>query len=179
MSAFIRNDLNLRFMGFCGVDDSCTNPEILQMISLHYPWVEWGVLLRPDLEGQPRYPTRPWIEKLADVNKSTGGLMRLAGHPCGSRCQQVLDGDFSFVRELHALGFGRVQVNATVANNVVMDLSFGERYVRNILDCAAAVPEVGKGRLYTGCTNCTFSRLSRKPFVIFFFAYRMDYPVQL
>jgi hypothetical protein len=43
----------LRALGFCGVDDS-TQPELLEMISARFPGVEWGVLFRPDKEGQPR-----------------------------------------------------------------------------------------------------------------------------
>jgi hypothetical protein len=55
MATFAGPQLNLRYMGFCGVDDSVVNPELLHLISLHYPWVEWGILFRPDLEGTPRY----------------------------------------------------------------------------------------------------------------------------
>ena len=47
--------------------------------------------------------------------------MRLAGHLCASRCQEVLDGNFPFVKSLAALGFGRVQINATAANNVTVN----------------------------------------------------------
>lgn len=111
---------NLRYMGFCGADDSIS-PQLLQVLSLHYSWIEWGFLLRPDLEGTPRYPTAKWLDELVRVNRETGGLMHLAGHLCGFRCQQVIDGDFSFVKDLAGKGFGRVQVNATSANNVVID----------------------------------------------------------
>lgn len=41
---------NLRAMGFCGVDNS-VSPEILQVLSNEYPFIEWGVLFRTDLEG--------------------------------------------------------------------------------------------------------------------------------
>ena len=51
-----------------------------------------------------------WVQKLTTVNKESGGLMRLAGHLCGERCQQVLEGDSSFVRELYNLG------NSSVVN---------------------------------------------------------------
>eukprot|EP01043_Picozoa_sp_COSAG02_P024761 COSAG02_NODE_1366_length_13032_cov_721.428207_3_plen_85_part_00 len=39
--------------------------------------------------------------------------MRLAAHLCGPALNQVLRGDTSFVEELAAKGFGRVQLNAT------------------------------------------------------------------
>jgi hypothetical protein len=44
---------DLRYMGFCGVDDSVSSLA-LSLISEHYPWVEWGILFRSDKEGQPR-----------------------------------------------------------------------------------------------------------------------------
>lgn len=47
---FVDQKLNLRVMGFCGCDDS-VNPELLQILSIHYSWIEWGILFRPDLEG--------------------------------------------------------------------------------------------------------------------------------
>lgn len=39
-------------------------------------------------------------------------MCRLSAHLCGQRCQQVLEGDISFVQELQDLGFSRVQLNA-------------------------------------------------------------------
>ena len=50
MSSFelTSKSLNLRAMGFCGVDDS-VNPSLLQLISSKYSWVEWGALFRPGL----------------------------------------------------------------------------------------------------------------------------------
>ena len=78
-------------------------------------------MFRPDLEGTPRYATWEWAQRICQINRDTGGLMRLAGHLCASRCQEVLDGNFPFVKSLAALGFGRVQINATAANNVTVN----------------------------------------------------------
>ena len=39
--------------------------------------------------------------------------MRLAAHLCSSRCQEVIEGKMDFLTELKAMGFGRVQINAT------------------------------------------------------------------
>lgn len=141
MAAFGDPKLNLRMMGFCGADDS-VSPELMQILSVHYSWIEWGMLFRPDLEGQPRYATKGWVQQLCKLNKDTGSVMRLAGHLCGSRCQEVLDGDFSFVEQLRGLGFGRVQVNATRANNVNVDSSKLGTHATNLLQCMAAVPEI-------------------------------------
>lgn len=37
---------------------------------------------------------------------------RLAAHLCQSRCQEALDGNKDFIKELLGLGFSRVQINA-------------------------------------------------------------------
>lgn len=136
--------INMRVIGFCGMDDS-VSPEIFQLLSEKFTWVEWGILLRNDLEGQPRYPTRTWVEKLcslANIAEDGSVSMRLAGHLCGNRCQEVLDGDFRFVEELYSLGFRRVQVNATAANSVTVDQSKIDKYVSNIRLCMNSVPKM-------------------------------------
>lgn len=48
----------------------------------------------------------------------SGAAMRLAAHLCGPALNQVLRGDVSFVEELAAKGFGRVQLNATAVRSV-------------------------------------------------------------
>ena len=50
-------------MGFCGVDDS-VDPHALLAVSARYPWAEWGVLFREDMEGKARYASRAWLEQL-------------------------------------------------------------------------------------------------------------------
>lgn len=133
--------LNLRAMGFCGVDDS-VDPSLLQLISSRYSWVEWGVLFRPDLESSPRYPSWEWVQNLSIVNKENGSMMRLAGHLCQSRCQEVISGDSSFVSTLHSLGFSRVQVNATLANGVIVDSNKVSQYATNLRLSVESVPEI-------------------------------------
>ena len=135
--------INLRFMGFCGVDDS-VDPELLQLLSVHYPWIEWGVLFRPDMEGTPRYATEDWVKKLISVNTESGNLMHLAGHLCGSRCLSVMNGDFSFVKALSQMGFGRVQINATKMNNVILQQGVGqnEKYASQLRKCIESVPSM-------------------------------------
>lgn len=106
----------LRALGFCGADDS-VHPNMLGIISQAYPFVEFGVLFRPDKEGEPRYATTEWIQRLSRVaNKSSG--MKLAAHLCGSRVNQVLEGNDIFLSTLPTLGFQRVQINATAVNGV-------------------------------------------------------------
>ena len=107
----------LETIGFCGIDDS-VNPRLLKLISKNYPLVEWGVLFRPDREGQPRYATEGWVSRLSRIvpdddddeeeeeeddddagggrgetgrRRNTGGVVvRLAAHLCGSHVNDLL-----------------------------------------------------------------------------------------
>jgi hypothetical protein len=33
------------------------------MLSQRFPFIEWGMLFRPDLEGTPRYATMDWVRR--------------------------------------------------------------------------------------------------------------------
>eukprot|EP00980_Cylindrotheca_fusiformis_P006560 scaffold1384_cov116-Cylindrotheca_fusiformis.AAC.38 len=107
----------LRALGFCGADDS-VNPNLLGIFSHLYPIVEFGVLFRPDRQGQPRYASPEWVEKLSLVAKASPGRMRLAAHLCGTRVNEVLEGNDEFLKKVGELGFQRVQINATAVNGV-------------------------------------------------------------
>jgi phosphoribosylanthranilate isomerase len=122
----------LRAIGFCGLDDS-VDPYMVLMMCHSYPIIEFGVLFRPDLEGQPRYPSKRWVEQFSDVlkNHATSIDMKLAAHLCGTRVNDVLNnsGD-EFINQLIEWNFHRVQINATARNGV--DTS----------NLAAAVPNI-------------------------------------
>ena len=143
----------LEAVGFCGADDSA-NVRHLLSVSREFPSVEWGVLLRPDLEGSPRYATAAWIERLAAAvraaengnskssdNSERRRRVRLAAHLCGTHVDDLLTshGDDSarravdgLLQRLAAQGFGRVQVNPTAVNGV--DVSrLGEASARRSL----------------------------------------------
>jgi len=129
----------LRALGFCGVDDT-VEPELLAALSSRYDFIEWGILFREELSGTPRFASKPWLERLKRVNSEKN--MRLAGHLCSIRCEEVLKGDSSFIHMLHeTLGIGRFQINATAANNVDMSLVNAEsaERLRSVMD---AEPEV-------------------------------------
>ena len=113
--------LRLRAVGFCGIDDSVEVARLVD-ISSRAPWVEWGILFRPDKEGEPRYASAAWLDSLAAQNVAGADgtrPLRLAGHLCGERVVALLRGDTAFVRDIHArLGVNRVQINATAVNGV-------------------------------------------------------------
>ncbi len=133
--------LNLRLMGFCGVDDS-VDPRFLSILSFHFPFVEWGVLFRPDLEGQPRYATSGWIENLTKVKTLASHDIHLAGHFCGRRCEEILEGDFSFIQQVYDWGFRRIQINATRANNVTIDMNNKNQAISNLHQCMLLHPSI-------------------------------------
>jgi len=107
----------LRKIGFCGADDS-VSPVALRLICESYNFIEFGVLFRPDKEGEPRYATKEWVKELGKLASTSGGKMELAAHLCGARVNEVLSGNDSFLSTLPSLGFKRVQINATAVNGV-------------------------------------------------------------
>jgi phosphoribosylanthranilate isomerase len=129
--------LNLRFVGFCGVDETFSLEDDQDGKHDWPKFIEWGVLFRPEKEGAPRFPRREWVEQFVQSRKA----LNLAGHLCSSRCEQVLnEGDFTFVKDLHEnLGFNRFQLNATKANGVQSEL-LGEKQVQNLIKIANEIP---------------------------------------
>jgi hypothetical protein len=50
--------------------------------------------------GTPRYASQQWLDTMKVVN--AGRSLKLAGHLCSTRCEQVLQGDASFVQMINA-----------------------------------------------------------------------------
>jgi len=119
----------LEALGFCGADDT-VNPRLLKLIGQNYPLVEWGILFRPDKEGQPRYASKEWVSRLSEILKNSPNnqnKIRLAAHLCGSHVNDLLTSSTDtssakaidgFLNQLYDWGFRRVQVNATAVNGV-------------------------------------------------------------
>eukprot|EP01041_Mallomonas_annulata_P001522 gene1522-2929_t len=139
--ASFEGSLMLRRLGFCGIDDSI-EPGLLDLLSSHYPYIEWGVLFRPDMEGIPRYASAAWLDRLIALNNSKGRHMNFAAHLCHSRCTELIEGDNSFVTELKNKGFARVQINATSANGVAIDLSRISEYNNNLRSVMKSLPDI-------------------------------------
>jgi len=136
--------ITLSCLGFCGADDSI-DPWLLHAISCTHNWVEWGVLFREDKRGLPRYASTEWVARLAMANQAR--KMRLAGHLCSSRVDELLSGDSGFVRKMHEeVGFQRFQINATAANGVNMrafaDEAGAKRCAAALRDVMTALPQV-------------------------------------
>lgn len=133
----------LRYIGFCGIDDSITNNiELLELISSRYSNVEWGILFHQQKTGTPRYASKEFLRRIIEYNSSNRKKFNLAGHLCGDYCQQILTKNFEFIDYLHKNGFQRIQINATRANDVFVDLSKVQEYVNNILEGIKLFPSL-------------------------------------
>ncbi|RYG67735.1 hypothetical protein EON64_06800 [archaeon] len=149
---------NIRCIGFCGVDDTVSS-KLLILLSKHYPWVEWGLLFRSDLAGTGRYPTDQWVQSLLFTRDSLGVKMNLAAHLCRDRCQQIIEGDFNFIKHLAQQGFQRMQINATAANGVSVEAGRLSEYAGNIKAAAQSLGNVEFIFQYNTETTPIFERL--------------------
>lgn len=86
-----------------GADDG-VDPEALFRLYEEFPFVEWGILFSEKRSGLPRYPSKPWINRLASYSPP----MRLSAHLCGDLARRAILGDFE-VKEPE--NWRRVQLN--------------------------------------------------------------------
>ena len=145
----------LAALGFCGADDSVNHRHLI-LLGKIYPQVEWGILFRPDKEGKPRYATREWICRLAELLKQSNTTaneppIRLAAHLCGSHVNNLLSSSTdttcanstdAFLTELYNWGFRRIQVNATDVNGVDTDQLGEDATLQSFLRTTAAHPKL-------------------------------------
>jgi hypothetical protein len=132
----------LRALGFCGADDS-VHPNMLILLAHAYPFVEFGILFRPDQEGRPRYASSEWVQRLVSqkaILSQHDCHMKLAAHLCSTRVTDLLSGDDSFVKDLKTWGFTRIQINATQVNGV--DTSNLQDFVPTLLNIAQKYPSL-------------------------------------
>ncbi len=92
-----------------GADDSI-DPKELLAVSAAYPFVEWGILVSRNSQGNNRFPSIAWMDKLAELNN---GELLLSCHVCGTYVKEVLMGSDRFTREIGPIwnDFQRVQIN--------------------------------------------------------------------
>ncbi len=103
--------MNLKCITLTGADDTIS-PLDLASISKDYPFVEWGILFSANKQGQNRYPSNSWLEKL---DKSTNNF---SAHLCGSYARNYLIGKDSISVD----GFKRVQLNISPYLNDSLDI---------------------------------------------------------
>jgi amino acid adenylation domain-containing protein len=107
---------HMRHIGFCGLDDAGDVEEAIQLTK-RCPRIEWGLLCHPDKAGQSRYPSEAFVMGLVDENK-----LPLAIHLCGGYINNVLCGQFDFIRRLQqTTAVQRIQLNVSCANALDTD----------------------------------------------------------
>lgn len=96
--------MQLQYCSITGADDA-VEPAALATIANDYPLVEWAILWLPAQAGQPRCPSRAWIENFSRTY--TGP--KTAMHLCGQGLLDFVEGK----PEIFALmrGFKRIQLN--------------------------------------------------------------------
>lgn len=102
--------MKLRFVSLTGADNT-VKPEDLANLSKKYPFVEWAILFSQSKSGtSPRYPSLDWVRELVAVAKTT--KMNLAAHLCGKWVDDVMRGNFSFLKDEEISSvFQRIQLN--------------------------------------------------------------------
>lgn len=93
-----------------GADDGI-DPQLLLNWSAAYPFVEWGILLSPGRIGTPRYPTRAWLERLADLWQKGNRSQNFAAHVCGETSRMFQQGTIARLDLPFSEMFRRVQIN--------------------------------------------------------------------
>ena len=78
-----------------GADDT-TQLSDLMKIQKDFPFVEFGVLFSPSLQGYERYPSLEWIENIIAANdhRVNSNPLRLSAHLCGKYVSDILLGLF-------------------------------------------------------------------------------------
>ncbi len=95
-----------------GADDSVTPQELIE-ISKRFPFVEWGILVSRNSQGNNRFPSLDWMNNFAELVRSEYPETQLSCHLCGTYVKEVLMGSQRFSDELGKIWqlFNRVQIN--------------------------------------------------------------------
>jgi hypothetical protein len=102
--------MRLKTVTVTGADDNTLPMEMVQ-VSQKFPYVEWGILFSRSSEGRNRFPSRSWIDGLAEVQQTFN--LKLSAHVCGGWVRSLLNGEPGFFEDradiLHL--FKRFQIN--------------------------------------------------------------------
>ena len=107
--------------------DNSTDVGWMELTSRRYPWVEWGILLSEHSQGGFRFPSREWLDRLAERPQEHGKL-NLSAHLCGKWVRQAVKGDWSFTEKIGPVWalFDRVQLNFHAYTHLLDDGPFFE-----------------------------------------------------
>lgn len=94
-----------------GADD--LTPHLMMLdVSKKYPFVEWGILLSKNSNGNQRFPDKNWLIELLKLWEEHPELI-LSGHICGSWTREICQGNWSILDDLRSIAdmFARIQLN--------------------------------------------------------------------
>lgn len=125
------------FITFTGADDATDIGGMVELAS-HYP-IEWGILFSPKRQGQGRYPSMEFVDRLT----APGIDLRLAAHLCGGYSRSLIDEGSTGLEHLLSSNFDRAQVNTsnpTVDPGSILEWadSLG---INPILQCRSSFPK--------------------------------------
>lgn len=87
-----------------GADDN-TDPVALRQIQDEFPFVEWGILMSPKKQGEPRYPSLATVQKFIDED------LVMSYHFCGNYARMIVEyHDYRLIEDMPPYAF-RFQVN--------------------------------------------------------------------
>lgn len=96
MSQPREQDRFLDLVTIIGADDSVRHEDLLRLAQ-EYPFVEFGILLDPELQGRESgYPSQFWLFKL---RRLAAKGVRLSGHIGGQWARDVLDGSWALFKQ--------------------------------------------------------------------------------
>lgn len=147
------------FISITGADDS-TDLRFISDITIEYPVVEWGILFSDKRQGQPRYPSRAWLERL---DNESWNHVAFAAHLCGSVCDRmILDEGVSFcdgsLLQMNPLPFNRVQLNGFSDN--VCSTSTINTLASRLYDCADVILQIPDDKTLMRCQHTFLGNVS-------------------
>lgn len=96
--------MQLQYVSITGADDE-VNVDDLSIIADQYPFVEWAILLMPEVAGTLRFPSLSWIENFK--RDYTGKYTAM--HLCGGAFLRFVEGDPEILSAMK--GINRIQLN--------------------------------------------------------------------
>lgn len=106
-----------------GADDK-TSVDSLLDLSWYYPFVEWGILFgrKENPDGEPRYPTKEWVESLImSINEGFQDY-KIAAHLCGNWVKHLGANKLLWSDIKLLSNFGRIQINKSYHDSTVEEI---------------------------------------------------------
>lgn len=124
-----------KFITFTGADDYTPIAGMIEL-SMLYP-IEWGILFSPKRQGEGRYPSMPFIERLVGEYS-----LEFSAHLCGGDSRTVVETGNSQHDALIKSYFLRAQINTT-ANPDPLEIRKWARSldITPILQCRSMFPD--------------------------------------